>query len=321
MKLSPEAAEKVIPPPESMFVPVKGPLGLRLALVFGNESPDGRCPFFQTQCMHCDIGGGEGLGFSPAMNFERLQFFKRHFREYWGQINHLVVYNYGSTLNPHEFSLETLKLILDFVRQDEAIKRVSFDCREYFVNEKAIAFLIENTREDQIVSITLGFESQSEEVRIGHLKKQMSKEEVEAVFAAMATGSPRTAVEMNVLFQPPGVAGTPAVEEAVATVEYGLDLMTRHGVRVDFNFHPYYPSIKGSEAYPDHPRARLEDAIRALIMISRKIRKQGGESSLFVGGNDEGHDLQPSLKQMKQLLYDPAFAAFNISQDEKDLMI
>jgi hypothetical protein len=51
------------------------------------------------------------------------------------------------------------------------------------------------------------------------------------------------------------------------------------------------------------------------------IKDSGGESLLFVGGNDEGHDLQPSLKQMKQLLYDPAFAAFNVSQDEKDLMI
>lgn len=315
------AIDKIQPPPESLFNPVMGPLGLRLALVFGNESPDGCCPFFTTQCLHCDIGGGEGPGFNFNLNKARLDFFAHKFAEFWSKISHLVIYNYGSTLNQVEFSRETLAEILKFVRSQEMIKRASFDCREYFINEDAVAFLVENTRPDQTVSITLGFESQSEDVRVNHLKKKMTKEHVENLFSVLAKFSSRTAVEMNVLFQPPGVAGTPAVNEAVATAQYGLDLMSRHGVRVDFNFHPYYPSIKGSEAFPDHPRARLEDAIRSLILISRKIKAHGGGSLLFVGGNDEGHDLQPSLKQMKQLLYDPAFAAFNLSQDEKDLMI
>ncbi|MFZ5950519.1 MAG: hypothetical protein ACOYXC_07425 [Candidatus Rifleibacteriota bacterium] len=310
-----------VPPAESLFNPVMGPLGLRLALVFGNESPDGRCPFFDSQCLHCDIGNGEGKSFSPEMNRQRLEFFKQKFADFWSKINHLVVYNYGSTLNEQEFSRETLGNILEFVRQTPSIKRASFDCREYFVTAPAVDFLVRNLRSDQTASITFGFESQSEEVRMQNLRKKVSKEQVEKIFAALSSGSPRTAVEMNILFQPPGVAWTPAVNEAVATAEYGLSLMSRFGVRVDFNFHPYYPSIKGSNAFPDHPRARLEDAVRSLILISRKIREHGGGSMLFVGGNDEGHDLQPSLKQMKQLLYDPAFAAFNISQDEKDLMI
>jgi hypothetical protein len=316
-----EIKNPAIPPKDSLFMPVEGPQGLRLALVFGNESKDGRCPFFETQCMHCDIGAGEGIGFNHEINAQRLDFFKDYFKDYWNKIKHLVIYNYGSTLNPVEFSRETLKSILDFANKNQVISRLSFDCREQFVNEKIIKTLVENTRADQIVSITLGFESQSEEVRVKNLKKKMSKDQVEKVYKSLATGGKRTAVEMNVLFQPPGVAGNEAVTEAVATIEYGLQLMEKHGVRTDFNFHPYYPSIKGSNAFPDHPRARLEDAIRALILISRTIKKHNKDSLLFVGGNDEGHDLQPSLKQMKQLLYDPAFSAFNLSQDEKDLII
>lgn len=316
-----ERSNHIVPPPESIFSPVIGPLGPRLAIVFGNESPDGRCPFFTSQCMHCDIGGGEGLGFTPEMNLGRLEFFKDHYKEEWERVTHLVVYNYGSTLNPKEFSHETLIAVLEFVRQRPEIKRVSFDSREHFVTEEAVAILVAGIRADQVASVTFGFESQSDDVRINHLKKNVTKEQVERVFSVLATGSPKTAVEMNVLFQPPGVAGTPAVNEAVATVAYGLNLMNRFGVRVDFNFHPYYPSIKGSNAYPDHPRARLEDAIRSLILIARKINEDGGGSLLFVGGNDEGHDLQPSLKKMKQLLYDPAFIAFNVSQNEEDLMI
>ncbi|MGM0601186.1 MAG: hypothetical protein ACQETH_15355 [Candidatus Rifleibacteriota bacterium] len=316
-----EINNPAIPPKDSLFMPVEGPQGLRLALVFGNESKDGRCPFFETQCMHCDIGAGEGIGFTHETNARRLAFFEEYFKDYWNKIKHLVIYNYGSTLNPVEFSQETLMSILEFARNNQAISRLSFDCREQFINEKVVKTLVKNTREDQIVSITLGFESQSEEVRITNLKKKMSKDQVEKVYKALATGGDRTAVEMNVLFQPPGVAGNAAVNEAVATIEYGLQLMEKYGVRTDFNFHPYYPSIKGSNAFPDHPRARLEDAIRALILIARTIKKHNKDSLLFVGGNDEGHDLQPSLKQMKQLLYDPAFSAFNLSQDEKDLII
>lgn len=316
-----KADSRAIPPAESTFMPVRGPLGYRLALVFGNESHDGRCPFFATQCMHCDIGGGEGFSFSSDLNCQRLEYFKTRFEHEWERINHLVVYNYGSTLNEAEFSRKTLKAVLDFVKACPSIKRASFDSREFFVTEEIVRFMVANTRVDQVVSVTLGFETQSEELRLDYLKKKISKEQVKKVFAALATSSPRSAVEMNVLFQPPGVAGNEAVKEAVATAAFGLEMMRQTGVRVDFNFHPYYPSIKGSDAYPDHPRARLEDAVRSLILISRMIKDSGGESLLFVGGNDEGHDLQPSLKQMKQLLYDPAFAAFNVSQDEKDLMI
>jgi hypothetical protein len=209
---------------------------------------------------------------------------------------------------------------LQFAALQPSIKRLSFDSREYYITPESIKILLDNTREDQIVSITLGFESFSKEVRVDHLKKKMSLEQVENVFKTLIHDSGRTAVEMNVLFQPPGVTGTEAVNEAVKTVEFGLKMMSQTGVRVDFNFHPYYPSIKGSAAFPDHPRARLEDAVRALILIKRKIDQQGGGALLFVGGNDEGHDSQPSLKQMKQL-YDPAFSSFNITQSEKDLVI
>ncbi|KAF1079817.1 MAG: hypothetical protein GQF41_3934 [Candidatus Rifleibacterium amylolyticum] len=309
------------PPEGSLFEPVASPRGLRLALVFGNESPTGRCPFYNIQCIHCDLGAGEGVSFTPEMNRHRLEFLKQHYKEILPKVGHLVIYNYGSTLNDKELSRETRHNILEFVAGLSSVKRVSFDSREQFVTADRISEMLEYLRADQSLSITLGLESQSEEVRIGHLKKSITRDEVDAVFTALAGHGRRTAVEMNVLFQPPGITGNEAITEAVATIEYGIRMMQKHDVLVDFNFHPYYPSIKGTKFFPDHPRAMMEHAIRSLFMIIRLIKQQSPESRIFVGWNDEGHDLQPTVKKMKQLLYSPAFAAFNVSQDEDDLQI
>lgn len=316
------AIEAHVKPPEgSLFSPVESPRGRRLALVFGNEGPEGRCPFHGIQCMHCDLGAGEGIRFTPDMNAARLKFLGGHYREIFPQIKHLVIYNYGSTFNDSEFSPETRQRIMAFANSLPELERISFDSREHFVSADKVATMVAMLRPDQNISITLGLESQSEVIREINLQKNMSRAHIEAVFTALATRRERTAVEMNVLFQPPDITGPAAINEAIKTIEYGLALMDQFGVLVDFNFHPYYPSKKGTKAFPDHPRAMLEHATSALIRIIRIIKAHGGGSVIFVGWNDEGHDLQPTVKKMKQLLYDPAFAAFNQSQDEIDLRI
>lgn len=309
------------PPEGSLFEPVISPRGLRLALVFGNEGPEGRCPFYGQQCIHCDIGAGEGIRFTPQMNLVRLEFVAAHYREILPKIEHLVIYNYGSTLNDTEFSRETRMRVLDFASSMPSIKRVSFDSREHFVTSDRIASMVDALRADQSLSITFGLESQSEEIRQINLKKKITRQQVDELFAAMTIKPARTAVELNVLFQPPGITGNEAVTEAIDTVKYGLALMKKSGILVDFNFHPYYPSIKGTKAFPDHPRAMLEHAIKALILIIRLIQANACDSRIFVGWNDEGHDLQPSVRKMKQMLYAPVFAAFNQTQREEDLHI
>ena len=131
-------ADHAIPPPESLFDPVEGPRGLRLALVFGNEAPGGRCPFHQVQCAHCDLGEGEGIRFTPEMNRARLAFFATHYGKLWDRIKHLVIYNSGSTLNPQEMSDETLGSILEYLNGLPGLERVSFDSRESFVTPARI---------------------------------------------------------------------------------------------------------------------------------------------------------------------------------------
>ncbi|HNV68909.1 MAG TPA: hypothetical protein PKO06_04365 [Candidatus Ozemobacteraceae bacterium] len=308
-----------IPRDGSLFNPIDGPRGRRLALVFGNEAPGGRCPFHTAQCSHCDLGAGEGIRFTTEINVRRLTFFTRHYAEIFPMIEHLVIYNSGSTLNPLELSLDTLQHILAFAASLPKCRRVSFDTREDFVTPERVARLADGLRSDQQFGLTLGVESQNDHVRMQLLGKSMSREEVAAVFQHLSRCNPRSRVEMNVVFQPPGLTGQAAVDDALATIRFGLELMDQSGVPVDFNFHPYYPSWKGTREFPNHPRANLQDTLRALILIHREIRTHGGDSAIFVGWNDEGHDLQPSSKSREINLYQPGIVAFNRSQDEADL--
>ena len=310
-----------IPGEASLFEPVAAPRGIRLALIFGNEAPHGKCPYHGTQCAHCDIGAGEGIRFNFSLNKERLEFFKSHYNKKLKTVQHIVIYNSGSTLNPQEMSPETLGEILGFIKETDSIQRASFDSREIFITRERVRNLVDSVRPNQQITLTLGLESQSDAIRMEKLGKRMSKEQIKRIFQVLSEFRERASVEINMVFQPPGVKGKGAVEEAKATVQYGLDLMDEYNVGVDFNYHPYYPSWKGSYEYPDHPRAIIQDGIRALILIVRMIKNRGGAAKIFVGWNDEGHDLQPRTKQRELSLYSSGLQKFNQTQDEKDLRI
>ena len=168
-------------PDESiLFEPVADAYGSRLALVFGNEFAKGECPFYTAkQCNHCDIGAGEGKQFDSEMNTERLGFFQEQYKGVLSRIEHLVIYNSGSTLNKREMSRQTLGNVLDYVSSLEKCKVVSLDSREMYVTENSLNYVVDKLRDDQQARVILGVESQSDEVRIGKLNKRMTKQGIE----------------------------------------------------------------------------------------------------------------------------------------------
>lgn len=304
-----------------MFEAIHGPRGLRLALVFGNEAPFGKCPFHENQCKHCDLGAGEGRQFTPDLNHQRLDFFAQHYQNVFPKVQHLVIYNSGSTLDPHELSDETLGNILRFASSLPKCTRISFDSRETFVKKERIEWLQQRLKSDQTVCLTLGMESQDDAIRLGKLAKHMPKEQISKVFQVFSGIKQPRGIEINLVFQAPEILGKSAVEEVLASVTYGLDLMKKFDVPVDFNFHPYYPSVKGLTEFPNHPRAILQDGIKALIASVRLIKQRNLDSKIFVGWNDEGHDQENLLRNRELEIYLPGILRFNQSQNEADLRV
>jgi len=304
-----------IPKDSILFEPVRDSYGNRLALVFGNEYTKGECPFYAKECYHCDIGAGEGTQFTTDMNKERLEFFRQHYVDVLSDIEHLVVYNSGSTLSRKEMSRDTLAEILDYVSSLEKCKVVSFDTREMYVTEDNLDYIVGRLRENQQLRAVLGVESQSDEIRIGKLNKKMTKQGIEKSFEVAGRYNGKLGIDVNIVFQPPELTGEEAIREAVETLRYCLDLAERYNVPVDFNYHPFYSTKKSKANYPNHPRADLEDAKEALIRMKKEIDDMGSSAKIFIGWQDEEHDQEQDLRIVELERELERFNQFNVSQD------
>ena len=304
-----------IPEKSTLFNSVFDGYGRRLALVFGNEFSDGQCPFYQSQCNHCDIGAGEGIQFNYELNRQRLKFFQDYYADVLPDIVHLVIYNSGSTLNKLEMSTETLFHIAQYAASLEKCQIVSWDSRENYIKQKNLDIIVNNLRQDQQIKIILGIESQDETIRMVNLKKLMSKEAIEQSFAIASTYKTRVGMEFNIVFQPPEIVGQAAITEAVKTVNYGLNLSKTYQVPIDFNFHAYYPSQKSQAIFPDHPRAKVEDAIQALLFMKQAIAEQNSSAKIFIGWQDEDHDREQHKRESELQQYLDIFNQFNIKQN------
>ena len=314
------ANNPVIPDESILFKPVRDTYGRRLALVFGNEFSKGECPFYTAkQCHHCDIGAGEGTQFNTEMNKERLDFFKQHYRDVLHDIEHLVLYNSGSTLNRRELSSETLADVLSYASSLDKCKVISLDSREMYVTDDSLDHVVNHLREDQQARVILGIESQVDDVRIGKLNKRMTKQGIERAFATVGRYSGRIGIDVNIVFQPPELIGEEAIREAVETVKYSLDLAEKYNIPVDFNYHPFYQTKRSRAMFPNHPRANLQDAKKALVEVTKEIKARGGKAKIFIGWQDEEHDQEQDVRVAELEKESEKFDQFNISQDVRFL--
>jgi hypothetical protein len=303
-------SDAAIPAPALRFEPVQDGYGTRLALVFGNEAPGGVCPFYSRQCYHCDIGSGEGAQFDAGMNGERLGFFRRHYASVLPKVAHLVLYNSGSVLNPRELAAGSLQGILEYAAALANCRVISLDSREAYIRKTHLDRVLGCLRPDQQPRPILGLETQNDEVRLRVLNKRMTRSAVEAAFRAIGHYEGRVGLDLNIVFGLPPLQGRAAVAEAEATARFGLELAARHGVPLDFNFHPYYPSRIARDHFPEHPRADLGAALEAVTRIREVILQSGRPSMLFIGLEDERHDQEPSVRRAELARYAELFHRF-----------
>ncbi len=292
-----EADAGAAPPARERFEPADDAVGPRLALVFGNEFAGGECPYWRAgECLHCDIGAGEGAPAGVDGQRRRLGWFARHYARELPGVAHLVVYNSGSVLNPKEMSPGVLREIVTWGVGLPGIRMISLDTREAFVRRELLAPLRAALPARVELRAILGLESADDEVRLTLLRKRMPCEAVERALAELAAAGPGTGAWLNAVFQPPGRVGAAAVADFVGTVRWGLEAGRRAGVRVDFNVHPFYPSKRSRAAYPEHPRADAVRLAEAMDAAREEIAKAGSGAVLFVGHQVEGHDQEPEAR-------------------------
>ncbi|MGO9468612.1 MAG: hypothetical protein ACLQIB_50085 [Isosphaeraceae bacterium] len=307
----------VVPRGESVFDPLRDRYGWRLALVFGNHAPGGLCPYVAaTRCFHCDIGSGEGAAFDHVTNRNRLDWFRDHYQTSLTSISHLVLYNSGSILNPREMPPELLEEILAFARSLPAVRVISLDSREAYIRPAVLRRVLQFLGDSYVIRPILGLETADDRLRNEVLQKAMPRTAIARVFRDLRQiagehGPGRVGLDVNILINGPGTTNETAVDDAVTTARFALTCGFEHGIEVDLNLHPYYAGPRGSARFPDHPRCSLATAVRAVSMIADLVRSMAAESYLFIGWQDEGHDLEREEREREIHRACSAFDRFN----------
>lgn len=310
-----------VPRPEVLFEPVRDRYGWRLALVFGNHAPGGVCPYYAGGlCYHCDIGAGEGAAVDLAKNRRRLEWFRDHYCRLLDSVGHLVIYNSGSVLNPREMPPELLDDILGFARKLPAVRVVSLDSREAYIKMETLRRILSVVGEGIIVRPVLGVESADDRIRNEVLRKAMTRAAIMRVFRDLGTleaqyGANRIGLDINIVIAGPGTTIATEVDDAVRTAELGLSAGACHGVSVDLNLHPYYIGARGSARFPDHHRCSITTTARVAARVALAVRSMGGDSRIFIGWQDEAHDLEQVQRSFELKHARSAFDRFNQTND------
>jgi len=305
-------------PPE-LFAPCHDRYGVRLALVFGNHAPGGRCPWFEGDaCHHCDIGAGEGAAFDLRANHARLGAFVNHYGDVLPRVAHLLVYNSGSVLSRREMPRVLVREIVAFAAALPALRVLSLDTREPYITRRSVLDVARGLGPGRVARPVLGLESADDRIRERLLEKRMPRSAVLRAVAhlgeaAREVGAERIGLDCNVLLAGPGTTPATAVDDALSTARFITDAARGHGVSVDLNVHPYYPSVRGLRRFPDHPRCSPALAASAARALRSAVPADTG---IFVGWHDEGHDQEPArrARELATRLRD-AFDAFNRTQD------
>lgn len=309
------------PPADLLFEPAADRYGPRLSLVFGNEASEGVCPFLRAmQCLHCDIGRGEGRRFAEADNRRRLGWYLTHYTDVLRHIAHLIIYNSGSVLNPVEFSPLLLRQMMRVLAGLPQLRVISLDSRETFVTAAAVGPLVGELARSVTLRPIVGIETSNDRIRMQILRKTGTRAAIVRAFREIGKvgakmGRDRVGVDVNVLLGGPGTSPELVVEDALSTCLFAVACAEEAGTTVDFNMNPYYPSMRGRKAFSQHGRCNVGVMARAVATITEVLRSRGLSPLVFVGWNDEGHDQEPDVRRAEWIRVRPVLDLFNVGQD------
>jgi hypothetical protein len=304
-----------------LFAPVRDRYGVRLALVFGNHAPGGRCPYYAAgNCRHCDIGAGEGAAAVSASNCQRLAWFRQHYRRILPEVAHLVLYNSGSLLNPQEMPADLLGEILVWARSLPALRMVSLETRENAVTERALRRVADALGPGRMARVILGLETSDDHLREEVLAKQMPRAAVERAVEAVGSaaadlGTKRLGLTFNILVGGPGTTLPAAVDDALTTADFALESGRVASVAVDLNLHPYYRSARGRSHFPAHPRCSPRTVARVASAIAERVAARVPPVAIYIGMDSEGNDRDLIPPAWRAEAVREAYAKFNQSQD------
>jgi hypothetical protein len=215
---------------------------------------------------------------------------------------------------------DLLDEILIFARSLAAVRVISLDSREAYIRPETLRRLLSVLGEGFMVRPILGIESADDRIRNEVLQKGMARAAITRVVSDLGTiaaqnGKHRVGLDVNIVIAGPGTTALTAVDDAAMTARFALNAGLLHGVAVDLNLHPYYVGSRGSDRFPDHQRCSIATTAQAVEKIVEVVRSLGSDSNIFIGWQDETHDLEQNRRLLELKSARFAFDRFNQTND------
>ena len=158
----------------------------------------------------------------------------------------LSVGNEGSILDRNRFFEEGMNYLLERSKEMTGLKVISFETRPEYIRAPVLEDILRKTHAG-LVDVTVGFETQDNNLRNEVLNKKISKDQFEKKVELL--GELGIRLTSYVMLKPgPYMSEEEGVNEAVATIQYLHNLCTQHNTSLVIYLNPTYVASKSSLA-------------------------------------------------------------------------
>lgn len=170
-------------------------------------------------CAFCDIASHSSSGHVTGSDINsQMDFVIDSYYNQLNQIEQVSIGNEGSILDGVTLPLESLYYILDKLSWFEKLQVLSLETRPEYLNDAILQDIIDRT-DIPVVDVTVGFETQNDQIRNGQLHKGISRELFEEKAAVL--GKLGIRLTAYVMLKPGfDMTEKEGVEEACATLHY-----------------------------------------------------------------------------------------------------
>ncbi len=173
--------------------------------------------------------------------------------------------NEGSVFDRVRFHQSSLELLLERTAEAPRLEVLSIETRPEYINADKLEHVRRRTRA-RVLDVTVGFETQDDELRQGLMNKSISRRNMEKRIALLGESGVR--LTAYVMVKPgPRMTEAQGVAEAVATMDYLAEQTARHGVDLVIYLTPNYVAEGSTLARTVRREDYLPPTIQSILEV------------------------------------------------------
>jgi archaeosine synthase beta-subunit len=222
----------------------------------------------QFDCSYCTLPNRSSNEDVPAEDINRqIDFVFEKYSSRLRDFRQLSFGNEGSVLDRRRFHTHSMHHLIERSHEIPDLDVLSLETRPEYLHRAPLEDVLSRTHA-RTVDVTVGFETQDDEIRQGVLRKRISRRVMEDRVALL--GALGIRLTSYVMVRPaPGMTEEHGVQEAVATVDYLRALCARHGVDLVVYLTPLYVAEGSYLQRTTNPSDWMPPTIQSVYRVVR----------------------------------------------------